>query len=155
MKKFSQITNSIDLLFLLNKLFPKFDNRVVPIDKLTKLEPKMKQNIIVNFQKSNQAGNHWVLITCIEPRWVEYMDSFGLPPPEEILKFMRRYDADDMISTTKQFQDVRDEYCGWACLYYSYLRITKKMLPWTGNDSMNKKAVLAFGRRLTKRFLKA
>lgn len=158
MIKFNQITNSIQLLQLLKQLFPRFDVKVVAIDKLKEVEQKMKQVVIINFQKSNQAGTHWSAIICHDPRWVIYFDSFAVQPPEEILQFMRRYNekgiVKDLIMTTKRVQSLKDNYCGWACLLMSKLLISGKKEPWVANGLINRKNILAFGKSLWRKYLK-
>ena len=83
---------------------------------------------IVNMENSGDGqGTHWVLVFNVRPRQILYFDSFGLPPPEEILRFMRRAktkaknaDRDPkkkLFYSTFQIQDLEDSNCGYFVAY--------------------------------------
>lgn len=46
-----------------------------------------------------------------------YMDSTGIAPPEEILKFTQQ---PRIPYNTKNFQGGNNQFCGWACLAFIY-----------------------------------
>ena len=47
---------------------------------------KHTKNIIMNLEDNNGNGFHWV---CILSQDKYYFDSFGLPPPVEVIKFFQ------------------------------------------------------------------
>jgi len=53
-----------------------------------KVKPNKKISFIMNLDKSNQPGSHWVsvLIDPVNSQSVEYYDSYGMPPPNNFSK---------------------------------------------------------------------
>ncbi len=73
------------------------------------LPRKIEEKIyIVNLNKSNEPGSHWVLV--LKPY---YFDSFGVSPPEEILLFMGK----PIVSSTYRIQAINSIMCGYFCIY--------------------------------------
>lgn len=155
---FQEITNSVQLNFILQKLYSNYNNKninkikfntfVVPIDKLKNVKHADNQIIIVNFQSSYQSGNHWVMILNYSNKYVEYFDSFAVQPPEPILQFMRKYNK-DMIMTTKQIQTFSESSCGWYCLKYLYFRINKNQPPYEAINNITYRNTIEYGKNLT------
>ena len=54
-------------------------------DELTNLS-KYTKNIIMNLEDNNGNGSHWVCIYNNQAKY--YFDSYGLPPPVEVMKFL-------------------------------------------------------------------
>ena len=67
---------------------------------------------IVNLDDDNGQGTHWTCFLINDPYCI-YFDSFGLPPPNDIRKYARKY---AIISFNNQIQDIRSEACGYYCL---------------------------------------
>lgn len=65
-------------------------------------------NAIINLDDSKNKGSHWV---CVHKNI--YFDSYGLPPPLEILKFKPK-----IKYNKKQIQAMDSDYCGQYCLYF-------------------------------------
>ena len=78
-------TSNLELVKYCKKL--KIDNVVICMrDELINL-PKYTKNIIMNLEDNNGNGSHWV---CIYNNQVKYyFDSYGLPPPVEVIKFLQ------------------------------------------------------------------
>ena len=72
-------------------------------------------SIIINLHKSNQNGVHWSLIYVKNTREAFYFDSYGLPPTEETIKFLKSFKR--RICSTFKLQGFEDRYCGVLCLY--------------------------------------
>lgn len=72
---------------------------------------------IVNLDVSSGPGTHWTAIMNVPPKTnasphVCYYDSFGLPPPEELIdKYGRMY------YNTSDHQPILSAACGWYCMY--------------------------------------
>ena len=84
--------------------------------KLLQLNPL---NIIINIHESNQKGAHWSLIhknSSLKKAF--FFDSYGLPPTEEVINFLKS--IPDKIHSTFILQDFDDKYCGSLCLYILY-----------------------------------
>lgn len=65
---------------------------------------------IVNLEDSTGGGTHWVLVKVF-PNQVVYFDSFGLSPPEEIVRFVKHF-----AMNNRQIQDYDASTCGYFCL---------------------------------------
>jgi hypothetical protein len=75
----------------------------------TKIKPGF---YICNLDDDNGAGTHW---TCfyVVGKFCLYFDSFGLPMPNEIKRYTKKYTP---LSFPNQIQDIRSEACGYYCL---------------------------------------
>lgn len=99
-------------------------------DELGKLTPKQGQSWIVNLdrtdhpdEKTGELGTHWVLVFNGLANSVIYYDSFGMPPNEATLAFMRRMKnprtgrRKRILYNTLQVQGVDSEFCGHFCVW--------------------------------------
>lgn len=74
---------------------------------------------IINLGDKSIGGSHWVL-WFVDPnmRYSIYVDSFGAPPEDEIIKIA----PSPLYISDKQIQGFYEEYCGlWALLTASAL----------------------------------
>lgn len=74
---------------------------------------------IVNTDKQNAPGQHWVAIYVDAKGNCEYFDSFGLPPfiPDH-LNFMRKHSKHSVTSNKMSLQGFESSVCGhYACMY--------------------------------------
>ncbi|GAM23478.1 hypothetical protein SAMD00019534_066530 [Acytostelium subglobosum LB1] len=64
---------------------------VIASDQLDELEPKQRMSFIMNLDKSNQPGSHWVAcnIDAKGDKSIEYYDSFGDDPSTDFLRRMK------------------------------------------------------------------
>lgn len=99
-----------------NLKIPKFIG-TFPIDRLP--TPKYSDiAFILNHDIMNGPGIHWVAVIVTKNNKVEYYDSLGNPPPDEL------YDWHKIISfNQKPTQNMFSDTCGEHALYYLYLRL--------------------------------
>lgn len=156
--KFQEITNSVDLLYLLNKLYPEYDCHVIAIDKLKDIKHKMNQIIIINYQNSQQNGNHWVHITCIESKYVVYFDSYANDPPKPILDYLLEYKSKGIVKNivmmTDQIQKLTEDSCGWYVLHYVKNYVLDRKPAYMASVEINYKNTIAYGKMLFNKYLK-
>ena len=62
---------------------------------------------IVNLDSNNSQGTHWV---CYYDN--NYFNSFGLPPPDEVVKYM----CSPIYYNSNEIQDRESVICGHLCL---------------------------------------
>ena len=74
--------------------------------------PKLKKghSCIINLDSSDGGGTHWVALKD-NGSHLQYFDSFGLQPPEEIKGGKK------IQFNTSQLQDLKSSRCGFYCLY--------------------------------------
>ena len=128
-------------------------------NELSKLTPEQGCCYIVNLGSSNKpnedgsVGTHWVCISNMPLASIQYIDSFGAPPNEAILKFLRRarmrvptlkmandgYRAKTdhrrdkiqpkrIVYNTMQVQDLDSSACGYFCVYVAKMLIKGRRL---------------------------
>jgi len=89
---------------------------------------------IVNLDKMNENGSHWISIYFDKNRRGEYFDSYGLPPLfPEIISFL---DQNSILWTynCKRLQSTNTLVCGQYCIYYILNRMKQKSLKKIVND---------------------
>lgn len=65
---------------------------------------------IVNYQNSDQPGSHWIAYHNNE-----VFDSYGLPPPEKLKKYIKtRYP--EIVYNSTQYQKSNSVLCGYYCM---------------------------------------
>ena len=77
---------------------------------------KNKECGIINLDDHVGPGTHWVCYRNID-RFCEYFDSFGLPMPIEVKKYMTTSGKKSVYSTD-EIQERDSVLCGYWCLYY-------------------------------------
>jgi hypothetical protein len=97
------------------------------VDELCKLDINdankkgtKKIGIIYNLDKHDEPGSHWVCSFIDYPgKAAYYFDSYGLPPPPEVARFLER--CKNQGCETILYNDIRhqrkDSECGMYCLY--------------------------------------
>ena len=80
------------------------------------------ESIIINLD--DDEGTHWV--ACFHGDYIEYFDSFGLPPPNNVLNMMKRMNKKALYCTS-QIQEATSTFCGYFCMYY--IKKTKQDVP--------------------------
>lgn len=76
-----------------------------------------RHGFILNLDTSNGGGTHWTAVMRVSPASNKplhmcYYDSFGCPPPEEVLD---RYGS--CYYNTEIHQPIRSSACGWYAMY--------------------------------------
>lgn len=167
MSKFSEITDSRQLDYLLKGLYSKvpyldskkqeknikYDVHVVAKDKLKGLTPQANQVIIINLNRSDQMGSHWVCsINSQAKKEVCYFDSFGVKPIPEAVTFMKRYKK-PIIYTTRQIQKVDEETCGWYVMAFLDQYILKNVPAYEAVYQISYRKTIQYGKKLFKTYL--
>ena len=101
----------IQLLEAAKKIKISNFRRVFLKDELPK-KPRANECGILNLDDASGKGTHW---TC----WIKrvndkiYFDSYGLPPPTELIKYLER----PLLYNTERIQKDGQVYCAHLCLY--------------------------------------
>lgn len=96
-------------------------------DKLPK-RPKVG-NYVINMEDDDAGdGSHWVGLR-VEPKIAYYFDSFGVNPPRDVTRFVRR----PLAWAEKQIQHLESPNCGFYTLFFLKC-LHDGMLP---NDILN------------------
>ena len=112
-KKFAPLSN-----FELDDLMKGYKNYRGTFSRDT-LPTKIKPNDmgIINLDSITGPGTHW---TCYfnSPKtdYVYYFDSFGMPPPEEVKKFLKTSKKQVMYNTS-EIQKISSIMCGYYCIH--------------------------------------
>jgi hypothetical protein len=79
---------------------------------------KKRECGIVNLDTVGGKGTHWVCyFNSPEEKYVEYFDSYGLAPPEELQKYLFT-SRKQIIYNTAELQNRDSELCGYYCIDY-------------------------------------
>ena len=60
-------------------------------------------------------GSHWVLLDLTDKDCGKYYDSFGLPAPEQVVRYMKKY-RKQSVRNIGQHQCITSSSCGWFCI---------------------------------------
>lgn len=95
----------------------KYFRGVFPSDLLPN-KIKNQESGIINFQSSTEPGSHWVCYyNNPNNKYVEYFDSYGLPPPEKIKHYLKTSEKLIQWNST-QYQMNNSAACGYYCINY-------------------------------------
>ena len=114
-----QLLSNLDLEYYC-KLLKINIIQVLSKDLFKHYKPKTGCYIVNLGDSKTSNGTHW---TCfiINEKIATYFDSFGLIPPQIIVKFIKRYNKHlRIIYSIDQIQDYNSLACGWFCLFYLY-----------------------------------
>ena len=79
---------------------------------------KDTENAIINMDNEVGLGTHWIaFFNASKFKHVLYFDSFGLPPPKEVEKYLRTSGKKIMLSSA-QIQSNKSILCGYYCIYF-------------------------------------
>ena len=83
--------------------------------------PQEGERAVLNLDRSEGQGTHWVA-WATAPEGLRYFDSFGLPPPAELVTYWRRRwgaNVKPLIYNTTKIQRRFDPpVCGHLCLEF-------------------------------------
>ena len=82
---------------------------------------------IVNLDKSNKEGSHWIALLLSNKYINEYFDPLGNKPDLFFRQYFNRYSIACLVNTKKCQSSVTSS-CGKFCLLYCYLRSRGKSL---------------------------
>ena len=71
-------------------------------------------NYIINLDDSGNDGTHWTAL-IVKNNISFYYDSYGCPPPEQIIEFCKRGKT-HLYYNTRVIQDIESELCGFYCI---------------------------------------
>lgn len=84
---------------------------------------KRNWNYIINLHNKGQSGSHWVSMVTSDTAQAFYFDSFGMPPPQNIVKILKD-NFYKIYFNSKQIQDIKSEVCGYFTLgFIIYMRL--------------------------------
>ena len=76
----------------------------------------MQALFIYNLEPSYMSGSHWVS-TYVNEGIINYFDSFGMPPFQEIVNHARRKNL-TLLHQNNQIQNINTTTCGYFCLHF-------------------------------------
>ena len=76
----------------------------------------MQALFIYNLEPSYMGGSHWVA-TYVKNGIINYFDSFGMPPFQEIVDHARKKNL-ILLHQNNQIQNINTTTCGYFCLYF-------------------------------------
>ena len=93
----------------------------IPINDVLSRDQNVPHNhkqalFIYNLEPSYMSGSHWVA-TYVKNGVVNYFDSFGLPPFQEILNHTRKRNL-TLLHQDNQIQNIMTTTCRYFCLYF-------------------------------------
>lgn len=87
---------------------------------------------IINMQKRNQPGNHWISLFFDTDNNCHYFDSYGFKPKiPSIIKFIRQ-NSKRLYYNKHVYQGPYSTACGYFCLYFLY-RVNRNQSLWPLN----------------------
>jgi transposase InsO family protein len=73
---------------------------------------------VINTDTINGTGKHWICYyNELKSKYVEFFDSFGLPPAQEILTYLET-SGKDILYNSSQLQANDSTKCGYYCVYF-------------------------------------
>ena len=119
--------------FDLEQLAEFYHLPLIAVDKKDELPSKVKDGCyIINLQSSTSGnGTHWLGLFIYKNN-AYFFDSYGAPPPIEVIKFVKKRKGCHLYYNNFIIQDLRSENCGWYALAfllwcYSYILFSKDM----------------------------
>ena len=93
----------------------------IPINNVLSREESSPHNhmqalFIYNLEPSYMSGSHWVA-TYVKNGIINYFDSFGMPPFQEIVDHAKRKNM-TLLHQSDQIQNLLTTTCGYFCLYF-------------------------------------
>ena len=93
----------------------------IPIKDVLSRDKTVQHNhrqalFIYNLEPSYLSGSHWVS-TYVKDNVINYFDSFGLPPFQEIVNHARKKNL-TLLHQDNQIQNINTTTCGYFCLYF-------------------------------------
>ena len=93
----------------------------IPINNVLSRDESLPHNhkqvlFIYNLEPSYMSGSHWVA-TYVKNGIINYFDSFGMPPFQEIVNHAKRKNM-TLLHQSDQIQNLLTTTCGYFCLYF-------------------------------------
>jgi hypothetical protein len=116
-------------------------------DKLPN-EIKWPSTLIINTDKSNQPGEHWLAIYYDENGTCEFFDSYGFHPDFYNLTDYIKSTSKNFIFNSKTIQGIFSKYCGQYCVLFLLIRSRnfsmKYFLNFFNNNTINNDKLIEF-----------
>ena len=88
-----------------------------PSDKLPEFPTEFPKSMIINTDKTNQPGDHWVALVLTKDKCY-YFDSMGMPILEEnIMNYIEPH-YNDIKYSNSRIQDLKSNKCGAFCVCF-------------------------------------
>ena len=72
---------------------------------------------IINLQDQNDGnGTHWTAFKIFDNGKCCYFDSFGMPMPPDVNKFLMKFKP--VATNNRTIQDVKSDKCGYFCIAF-------------------------------------
>ena len=110
--------SNFDIINICKELKIKNFKGVFMRDELNKSKITNNESLVLNLDVSSGPGIHWMCMFT-DDNVSYYFDSYGLPPPAEILEYSKnreRYYSEYPI----QQDDKKEILCGHYCIYMLY-----------------------------------
>ena len=93
----------------------------IPINDVLSRDQNVPHNhrqalFIYNLEPSYMSVSHWVA-TYVKNNVINYFDSFGLPPFQEIVNHAKKRNL-TLLHQDDQIQNIMTTTCGYFCLYF-------------------------------------
>ena len=93
----------------------------IPINNVLSRDQTVPHNhklalFIYNLEPSYARGSHWTS-TYVKNNVINYFDSFGLPPFEEMVNHAKRKNL-TLLHQNQRLQNLYTTTCGYYCLYF-------------------------------------
>lgn len=95
-------------------------------DKLKNIKlNRLPAAIIINTDRSDQPGKHWVAVYIDRIGNVEYFDSYGQSPLREVYSKFRARKIARVITTP--IQAAGSVVCGQYCIFFCHMRLHRRL----------------------------
>jgi hypothetical protein len=79
---------------------------------------KINQSVVMNLDNDDGNGTHWVAIyNGDDSDYIEFFDSYGLPPADLAIKFMKTSNK-KIAYNTSQIQTMNSIMCGYYAMFF-------------------------------------
>jgi hypothetical protein len=109
---------TVDKLLSQNKLTARYYRGCYPIDKIPKCL-HFPCAMVVNLDRADQQGSHWIAIFAENHSKAYYFDSYGNGPVDELKEYLRR-EFKSVTWNNHAFQSVTSTVCGHYTIFFIY-----------------------------------
>ena len=93
----------------------------IPVNNVLSRDRQIPHNhkraiFIYDLEPHNMSGSHWIA-TYVRDGVINYFDSFGLPPFQEMVDHAIKKDL-TLLHQNQQIQNFYTSICGYFCLYF-------------------------------------
>jgi len=101
-----------------NSVTHKFYEGCFAADRIPKCV-KFPTSMVVNLERSNEDGSHWIGLFTRSASQIFYFDSYGLQPEGLVRKYMIE-NFEKITRNLKTFQSPFSSVCGHYCIFFIY-----------------------------------